>query len=79
MSDTDHMLMNVIEQLAMLASPGVVYRPKVSIDGNQWCALYGENLMTGVAGFGDTPADAVADFNKQWLSCKPPKLHTGED
>ena len=40
--------------------------PKVSIDGNQWCVLYGENLQDGVAGFGDSPLLAMFDFNKAW-------------
>ena len=41
-------------------------RPRVFIDGNQWCVLYGENIMDGVAGFGDSPILAVYDFNKAW-------------
>lgn len=40
--------------------------PSVSIDGNQWCVLYGEDLQNGVAGFGDTPYLAVLAFNKEW-------------
>lgn len=64
--------MTTDEYLSVLASPSAIYRPKVFIDGNQWCALYGEDLMSGVAGFGDTPADAVADFNRQWLTGKAP-------
>lgn len=43
-----------------------IYRPKVFPDGNAWCALYGENVQEGVCGFGDTPADAVHDFNLRW-------------
>ena len=31
----------------------------VGHDGDQWCALYGENLQEGVAGFGRTPAEAM--------------------
>lgn len=46
--------------------PSVLYRPTLSVDGNQWCALYGEDLQSGVAGFGDTPALAMIDFNKNW-------------
>lgn len=41
-------------------------RPRVFIDGNKWCVLYGEDLMNGVAGFGDSPMLAVYDFNKAW-------------
>ena len=41
-------------------------KPKVSIDGNQWCVLYGENLQDGVAGFGDTLMKAIYNFNKSF-------------
>lgn len=41
-------------------------KPKVSIDGNQWCVLYGENLQDGIAGFGDTLYLAILDFNKSF-------------
>ncbi|MET3790694.1 hypothetical protein [Aquamicrobium terrae] len=47
-------------------SPHVLMRPRSFPDGNMWCALYGENLQEGVAGFGKTPERAVADFDKNW-------------
>jgi hypothetical protein len=43
-----------------------IMRPKVYPDGNEWCALYGENLQEGVAGFGKTPQLACADFDTNW-------------
>ena len=46
--------------------PSVIFRPKVFMDGNQWCALYGDNLQDGVSGFGNSPAEAVYDFDKSW-------------
>ena len=46
--------------------PTVLLRPALSIDGNQWCALYGENLQDGVAGFGDSPELACQAFDKAW-------------
>ena len=46
--------------------PHVLMRPKVYMDGDKWCALYGENLQNGVAGFGDSPAKAMADFDANW-------------
>lgn len=48
--------------------PFVLLRPKLYPDGNQWCALYGENLQEGVCGFGDTPELAMYDFNKNFSS-----------
>lgn len=47
-------------ELAMVAS----LKPRVFIDGNQWCVLWGENLQDGVAGFGDSPIHAIYAFNK---------------
>lgn len=41
-------------------------KPRIFIDGNQWCVLWGENLQDGIAGFGSTPTFAVYDFNKAW-------------
>ena len=52
------------------AAPSAVYRPALTMDGNQWCALYGVNLQDGVAGFGDTPAAAMRAFDKAWTSAK---------
>jgi hypothetical protein len=50
--------------------PFYLLRPRVYPDGNQWCALYGENLQDGVAGFGDTPAQASVQFDTEWLNAK---------
>lgn len=52
------------------ARPFVLLRPRMFPDGNQWCALYGENLQEGVAGFGDTPEKAAVDFDIHWLNAK---------
>ena len=50
--------------------PSVLFRPEVSIDGNKYCVLYGKDLMEGVAGFGDSLSEAMADFDKNW-NAKP--------
>lgn len=49
-----------------MTRPHALLKPRICIDGNQWCALYGENLMDGVAGFGDSPELACADFDRNW-------------
>ena len=49
-------------------SPAVILGARLTIDGNQWCALYGDSLQEGVAGFGDSPAAAYHDFNKAWFA-----------
>ena len=51
--------------------PSVLYRPTLSIDGNQWCALYGVNLQDGVGGFGDSPDAAMRNFDKTWAAKLP--------
>ena len=56
-----------------MTRPSVLYRPALFPDGDKWCALLGENLMEGVAGFGDTPADAMWAFDKAWSSEKTPR------
>ena len=38
-------------------------KPKLTKDGDMWCALYGEDLQLGVSGFGRTPAEALAAFD----------------
>ena len=41
-------------------------KPKVYKDGDQWCVAYGENQNEGVFGFGDTPHNAVVDWENEW-------------
>lgn len=53
--------------------PSVLYRPAISLDGNQYCALYGEDLMAGCAGFGTTIEAAMRDFDKNWREQKAPQ------
>lgn len=48
--------------------PFIQMRPRLYIDGNQWCALYGENIQDGVAGFGDSPELAAWNFDKSWCA-----------
>ena len=44
--------------------PCVLLRPQLYRDGNKWCALYGDDLQNGIAGFGDTPVEAMNDFDR---------------
>lgn len=43
---------------------------KLLKDGNKFCYLYGDDLQTGVAGFGDTPMEAVTSFNNNFMKGK---------
>jgi hypothetical protein len=49
-------------------------KPQLSQDGDQWCFLYGKDLQCGVAGFGDTPAQAMSNFNENWYHEKIVKV-----
>ena len=62
---------SVREAAAEHARPSAVFKPRLSVDGDQWCALYGDNLQDGVAGFGDSPADAMWDFDRAWGAKMP--------
>jgi hypothetical protein len=54
------------------ARPSVLYSPTLSADGSMWCALLGDDLQIGIAGFGETPAEAMAAFDKAFLSDRTP-------
>lgn len=54
------------------ARPAAIFRPRLMLDGNAYCALYGEDLMNGCAGFGPTAEAAMADFDKNWREMKAP-------
>ena len=70
--DFGHAIVCIKQEFAQTAydmrRPHVLMRPALSVDGDKWCALYGENIMEGVAGFGDTPEKAMIDFDMQWLN-----------
>ena len=50
-----------------LRRPFYLLRPRIYPDGDQWCALLGENLQEGVAGFGDSPHLASQAFDNAWF------------
>lgn len=52
--------------------PSTIYRPVLSADGDKWCALMGEDLQIGVAGFGDTPSAAMEAFDRAFHSERTP-------
>jgi|GEM_PF-4509035 len=57
----------VMTQVYLLFS---MLKPKIKREGKQWCVLYGDNLQEGIYGLGDTPYDAVIQFNAAWESQK---------
>lgn len=48
--------------------PSMLLLPRLFIDGNMWCALYGKNVQDGVAGFGTSPDKAMKDFDVSYLT-----------
>lgn len=73
------LMQDIVLQFAEHAKPSSVFRPHLSIDGDQWCALYGDNLQDGVAGFGDSPAAAMSDFDRAWHANLTPKTTSRAD
>lgn len=49
-----------------IPTPFTTLRPRMFRDGDKWCALYGDDLQAGVAGFGDSPEQAAMDFDTAW-------------
>jgi hypothetical protein len=45
---------------------------KITQDGNQKCALIGDNLVTGTAGFGDTAGEALDQLEMACAHANPP-------
>ncbi len=54
------------EYVSEQARPCVVFKPELSQDGNAWLAIFGD-LPTGVVGCGNSPAEAMYDFDKKWF------------
>lgn len=52
--------------------------PKLFLDGNQWCCLYGEDLQVGISGFGETPVEAIRQWNAEWYKSAPSAAERGE-
>lgn len=48
------------------ARPFMRLGPKMFRDGNSWCCLYGDDIATGVCGWGDSPKAASVDFDLVW-------------
>ena len=46
--------------------PSVLFKPRVFMDGNSWCALLGDDMQNGVVGFGNSPEEATVDFDIAW-------------
>ncbi|MCL2185831.1 MAG: hypothetical protein FWB86_08285 [Treponema sp.] len=56
-----------MERKAILQMIGLL-KPKFYKDGNAWCFRFGEDIASGVCGFGDTPYEAARAFYKNFMS-----------
>ena len=66
------MALESIQQAAQCYTAShVIYKPKLYRDGNQWCALLGDDLQSGVCGFGDSPHAAMMAFDQDWCAPLP--------
>lgn len=50
------------ERATIMLRPSMVLHPRLSRDGNRWCALH------GVAGFGASPELACVAFDAAWVA-----------
>ena len=47
------------------------------LDGKQWCVLHGENIQSGVCGFGSTPKEATDNFISEILKSERNRIWEG--
>ena len=62
-----------LERASTMNTPSMMILPKLLIDGDQWCALFGDSIQNGVVGFGDSPYEAYLDFDREWFKKLPRK------
>lgn len=48
-------------------SPAARLRPRMGMVGDIWLAFIGTKLRKGSSGLGQTPRDALEDFNRHFL------------
>jgi hypothetical protein len=48
-------------------SPAARLRPKMGMSGDIWLAFIGPELKQGASGLGQTPRDALEDFNRHFM------------
>jgi len=75
-SNIGHYFMLAGQEIQSAASemqrPSVLFRPRLFLDGNMYCALYGDDLMNGCGGFGETADKAMRDFDLNWWQQNAP-------
>lgn len=64
----DYAEANLYAYSCELLRPSYLHKPRLFIDGDEWCALYGDDLQNGVVGFGKSPEEAYLDFDRNWAT-----------
>jgi hypothetical protein len=78
MSSIDYEMRDIGER-RILATVAIL-KPRLFMDGAQWCYLLGENIQEGVVGFGYSPFEAAKEFFKEYhRSVKPVQIIDPED
>jgi hypothetical protein len=49
------------------STPAARLRPRMGMVGDIWLAFIGSELRRGASGLGETPRDALTDFNRHFL------------
>ena len=74
--DISHAVSFIQQEFCIAASemgrPSVVFKPTLAADGDMWMVLLGEDLQSGVAGFGKTPAEAMTAFDRAFYKERTP-------
>lgn len=73
-----HMHDTVAENLGMEGTAAyrrslwaVILNLRPRLDGDKWCVLWGENLQEGISAFGDTPEEAMTNFDYEMRTRHP--------
>lgn len=74
--DISHIIREVAQEFSAAGSdmqrPSVLFKPVITQDGNAWIVVLGPNLAVGVVGVGNTPAEAMLDFDRVFYGQRKP-------
>ena len=58
-------------------SPSAVYQPRIFFKSGTWVALLGENVESGIAGFGSSIEAALRAFDFEYRNSPQPAAENG--
>lgn len=65
--ETDQLVEIIYRAMAAKGPPSVIHAPEIAMEGKKWTAKIGDNPHDGVWGYGDSVAEAMADFDRLWV------------